>query len=162
MCRRLSVMFVAMLAAGCVAPATMTLKDGRAYEAVIEGSDQDNLYVREDGKIKRLERSRVEEVSHPGVGLMVMGGVGLMGAAASLIAASTLVPDDDNDIELILQRTSYIGSAAVIGLSLGSLIMGWQAYEGSSEAASGEVRWQVAPLVAPGGRGGGVGVTVSW
>jgi hypothetical protein len=160
-----------LLAVGCVAPATIKMKDGEVLEAVIEGGDARTLEVStEEGKARVLERGEIEDIEHPSDMLEVGGtmlGVSLLAVGFGVIGMSTcgLLSGPDG---ALCEPGAYLflagGLTFVVGVPV--TITGAGRYLGSRDravpSASG-VSW--SPLLAPDGAGGvagGVGVTVSW
>lgn len=169
--RLISLCVLVLLAVGCVAPATITMRDGEVLEAVIDGGDAATLEVStEDGGYRVLERREIEEIEHPkaalGAGLAMLGvsilagGFGLYGVSSCGLLGS---PDG-----ALCEPGGYAlvvgGLALVMGIPVTAT--GAARYLGSRDRAvpaEGGVSW--SPLLVPDGEGGlagGVGVTVGW
>jgi transcriptional antiterminator Rof (Rho-off) len=79
-----ALLLVLTVVSGCSSSASFTLRDGRHTSGRIVESDKDAVLVEKDGALWLLRRDDIADVSHPGTGELVVGGVllGLVGLVA--------------------------------------------------------------------------------
>ncbi|HMF44793.1 MAG TPA: hypothetical protein VKQ32_29165 [Polyangia bacterium] len=124
--RRLIAVIVLIAFGGCAASATVTRTDGIEMDAVIERSDADALYLRDDqGRLQRVGRDNVKAIDHPGNAEMVVGGL-LLG----IFAAFAIAFRNGSNGQVILPPAIVAG---VPGMVL--LVSGVGQYTTSIEAA---------------------------
>lgn len=166
------------LAVGCASPARLTFKDETYYDGVIEASDKEYLYVRDARdeasleEMRRVPRAEVEEIDHPGEGVMVLGGLAVLMGGSLVVWGVSEQDDDCSGIGCgVGNAVGALGAWLGAGIGVFGLVtmgVGYGTYERSKgRAEPGEVPtpWLMVPLVAPDGAGGvaaGAGVVVSW
>ena len=73
--KTLACLSIAALATGCGSSATLTLRDGQTIEGIIRASSSENVYVTKFGDVKRVPRSEIADIDHPGNVAATIGGV---------------------------------------------------------------------------------------
>jgi hypothetical protein len=136
-----SVLAVALVS-GCSTSATLTLRNGRLVRGPIVRSDATTVWVEQGGSARRVERKNIADVSHPGSGEILCGGMFLALAAFLVIEADAAAHERHQDASCSTDcRTSGLGDggetvgAAVFGVAgLSIAAFGLGAYSGSRSA----------------------------
>lgn len=138
--RRAVALLTAVSLMGCGATSTVTLNDGREYEAVIERSDADALYLA--APAGRVARRDVRDIDYPGGGAIVLGwvltGLGATYGALGTAAATGALMGDDPDAAEIGQAVGVgllVMSGLLAGAGLPILIDGYARERTAREAS---------------------------
>lgn len=168
---RLAAVVMLSLASGCVASATVTMKDGEVIDGVIERGTPREMNVRTEDGMRQIERAEITEIDHPSAAMVTGLAMTGVGGAAALIGERGVwntcgVFGTDEEPGCDLSVGAVIVGGTLFAAGLATTIVGALQYTGSSERVDHvtlgpSVMW--SPVVAPDGRGGGlVGVSVSW
>ncbi|WP_044191308.1 hypothetical protein [Hyalangium minutum] len=116
---------------GCSTTATVSLFDGRRFEAKIRHSDPDEVVVEtQSGWVVPIPRLEISGIDHPGNVAAVAGG--LVGAYGAVGLVRKLGSCDENQIPEVACVASFI--PVTVGTSM--LVWGLVTWFGSTRAAS--------------------------
>jgi hypothetical protein len=79
-----------VLTSGCSGAATLRLRDGTSVSGRIVGGDETTVHLERDGDAWDLERDEIVDVTHPGQGEIIAGGVLLGLSGGVLLGLSAL------------------------------------------------------------------------
>jgi transcriptional antiterminator Rof (Rho-off) len=129
--QRLAALLLAMeLVSGCSTSATITLRNGTHTSGRIVRSDSETVFVEKDDALWSIERDDIEDVSHPGIGEMIGGGMALA-AAAGLATAAVVEDGSGDDRGKLMAGPLYLGAVALGVPALIVTIDGAVAFSGS-------------------------------
>jgi hypothetical protein len=154
--RLVAMICIAVILGGCAAPAKIRKEDGRVYDGVITGGDEDYIYMGS----RKIEREGIIEIDHPGDGLKVAGiilcaifGVGTIAGGATVIASG-----GEDDLEVLAMGFS----AMMLSVGIFCAVYGYYLNNKSKEAAEWPREGEVKPVVYYDGERGYGGIGVWW
>lgn len=112
-------LLLAILCVRCSTMAVVTTKDQEEFLATITGSDTEKIHLMTNDGPRKIDRSRVSEISHPGKFHMLLGGALIVGGIITFIAI-----DQRQCRENCVQPATGIG-LPIISSAIGTGIFFW-------------------------------------
>jgi hypothetical protein len=137
--------FTSLACAACGTTATIHRTDGVPVVGHIRGGDAENLYVDEAGARTTIPRSEIKDISHPGTGATIAGGI-LFGYGIFNVAIGLPMCKTEGD-------AFCVGVFTPLALGVPILLWGLATHASSVSAASTPLksddtaRFFVSPIV---------------